>query len=63
MTDRRGGGISRSSRHATEEELGGLPMRGGSGASVVGAGDVDGGADALREREENVIGNKSVEAE
>lgn len=38
-------------------------MGGGSGASVVGAGDVDGGADALREREENVIGNKSVEAE
>lgn len=27
-------------------------MGGGSGASVVGAGDVDGGADALREREE-----------
>lgn len=58
-----GSGISRSSRHATEEELGGLPMGGGSGASVVGAGDVDGGADALREREENVIGKKSVEAE
>lgn len=50
-------------QHASdEEELGFLPIGGGSGVSVVGGGAVDGGADALRERErEEIVSGSKVE--